>query len=156
MRKDILLLIVLGVGMVFFANYKAEELPTHFISSVVPMDHEPTDTFVRNVLLNGNWIGSAGSGGSTALSGINLPLKWYPGLTAHVKWERCQPYGQDCVWTEKTVFVHPYDDVGETWLHIIDGLEVLLVPIMLAPRHENYPGPLPPYKNFHKKRGISR
>jgi len=158
MRKDVLLLIVLGVGTVFFANYKPEKSkrPTHFGSSVEPMDHEPTDTFVRNVYLDGNWLGSAGPGGSTVAGALALPYKWYPGLTATVNWERCEPYGKNCKWTEKKVLVHPYTRVGGTMLQIIDGEDILIIPTMFDTRHEDYPGPPSPYKNFLKRRGITR
>jgi hypothetical protein len=119
-----------------------------FGSSVTPMDHDPSDTFVRKVYVDGHWVGSAGTGGSIVADGITLPHKWHPGLTAKVGWERCEPYGKNCQWQEKIVPIHQYDEVGRTWLHIMSGNEVLIIPSMLAPNHPDYPGPGYPEKNF--------
>jgi len=121
-----------------------------FGSSVTPMDHDPSDTFVRTVYVNGRWVGSAGMGGKTVLGGISLPNKWHPGLTARVKWERCEPYGKNCRWTEKVVPIQRYDDVGHTDLHLLPGDRVLIIPTMLDPAHPNYPGPGYPTKNFFR------
>jgi len=164
MRKDVLLLVVLGVGMIVLANWEPEKMPTHFSSSVDPMDYEPTDTFVRNVFLDGNWLGSAGGGGSTVAGALALPYKWYPGLTATVKWERCDrfdknnpvPDSEACHWLEKKVLVHPYTRSGGTMLQIIEGEDVLIIPTMFGTRHEDYPGPPPPHKDFFERKGITR
>jgi hypothetical protein len=121
-----------------------------FGSSVTAMDHDPSDTFVRTVYVNGRWVGEGGRGGKTVLGGISLPNRWRPGLTAVVKWERCEPYGKNCRWTEKVVPIHQYDEVGATWLHILPGDQVLIIPSMLAPGHPNYPGPDLPTKDFFR------
>ena len=129
-----------------------------FGSSVTPMDHDPSDTFVREVYIDGHWVGSAGMGGSTVAGGISLPRKWRPGLTAVVKWERCDLYDRNhpvpddkaCHWTEKVVPIHQYDQVGRTWVHFVGGDRVLIIPSMLAPNHPDYPGPNYPTKNLLK------
>lgn len=127
-----------------------------FGSSVTPMDHDPSFTYVRKVFVDGNWVGSAGTGGSTVASGISLPVKWRPGLTAVVKWERCEPFFPEnpvpdeeaCKWHEKVVPIHEYDLVGATHLHIMPGDEVVIIPSMMGPNHPNYPGPGYPEKDF--------
>ncbi|MDR0183169.1 DUF3304 domain-containing protein [Lysobacter arvi] len=132
-----------------------------FGSSVTAMDHDPSDTFVRNVYVDGTWVGEGGRGGKTVAGGISLPNHWRPGLTAVVKWERCDrfdrehpvPDEQACRWTEKVVPIHQYDDVGETWLHILEGDKVLIIPSMLAPGHPDYPGPDFPTKDFFRNTG---
>ena len=129
-----------------------------FGSSVTPMDHDPSDTFVRQVYIDGHWVGSAGMGGSTVAGGISLPRKWRPGLTAVVRWERCDRYDEKipvpdeeaCRWTEKVVPIHQYDEVGHTDVHILEGYRVLIIPTMLDPTHPDYPGPGYPTKNFFK------
>ncbi|UTA55649.1 hypothetical protein L3D22_07570 [Lysobacter soli] len=50
-----------------------------FGSSVTAMDHDPSDTFVRNVFVDGTWVGEGGRGGKTVLGGISLPYRWRPG-----------------------------------------------------------------------------
>jgi len=132
--------------------------------SLTSMDYEPTDTFVRPVYVNGLGGDSAGTGGSTALGAISLPQRWHPGLTVRVTWRRCRAFYADrpeteeeaCRWIEKDVPVHPYTYVGITWLHIFADDQVLVVPAMLGPRHPDYPGARPPYKNFYERRGIGR
>ena len=49
---------------------------TLFGSSVTPMDHDPSLTYVNDVFIDGNWVGSAGTGGSTVANGITLPVKF--------------------------------------------------------------------------------
>jgi hypothetical protein len=127
-----------------------------FASSVTAMDHDPSDTFVPTVYVNGRWVGEASMGGGIVADGISLPYKWRPGLTAVVKWERCDrfdpkhpvPDEQACRWTEKVVPIHQYDDVGGTWLHILSDDQVLIIPSMLGPGHPDYPGPNLPTKDF--------
>ncbi|WP_170874123.1 DUF3304 domain-containing protein [Xanthomonas translucens] len=120
-----------------------------FSSTVEPMDNDPSDTFVRNVYIDGRWAGSAGPGGSGVADGIRLPIKWHPGLTAHVRWERCEPYAKNCQWHELDVPVAKYTEVGMTHLHIMPGdKRVLIIPSMLAPNNSEYPGPGYPSKDF--------
>ncbi|WP_396615581.1 DUF3304 domain-containing protein [Lysobacter soli] len=121
-----------------------------FGSSVTAMDHDPSDTFVRNVFVDGTWVGEGGRGGKTVLGGISLPYRWRPGLTAVVRWERCEPYGKNCRWTEKVVPIQKYDDVGRTWLHLLPDDQVRIIPSMLAPNHPAYPGPGYPTKDFFR------
>jgi hypothetical protein len=129
-----------------------------FGSSVTAMDHDPNDTFVRTVYVNGRWVGEASGGGGIVLGGISLPNRWRPRLTAVVKWERCDrfdekhpvPDDQACRWTEKAVPIHQYDEVGRTWLHLLPGDQVLIIPSMLGPGHPDYPGPDLPTKNFFR------
>ncbi|MDR0183171.1 DUF3304 domain-containing protein [Lysobacter arvi] len=124
-----------------------------FGSSVSAMDHDPSDTFVRNVYVNGKWVGEASGGGGIVAGGISLPNRWRPGLTAVVKWERCEPYGKNCRWTEKVVPIQKYDEVGHTDLHILEGGQVLIIPTMLDPQHPDYPGPGYPTKDFFRNTG---
>ncbi|WP_411852088.1 DUF3304 domain-containing protein [Stenotrophomonas sp. LGBM10] len=139
-----------------------EDPPTQVGGSLTSMDYEPSDTFVRPVYVNGRGGDSAGTGGSTVLSAISLPERWHPGLTVRVKWRRCRAWyagmteAEDelCRWMEKDVPVHPYTYVGRTWLHIFADDQVLVIPAMMSPRHPDYAGASPPYKNFHEKRGI--
>ena len=128
-----------------------------FGSSVTAMDYDPSDTFVRNVYIDGVWVGEGGRGGKTVASGISLPNQWHPGLTAVVKWERCDRFYPDhpapdekaCHWTEKVVPIQKYgDEVGRTWLHLLANDQVLIIPSMLAPNHPDYPGPGYPTKDF--------
>jgi hypothetical protein len=135
-----------------------------FGSSVTPMDHEPSDTFVRPVYVNGSWVGAAGTGGSTVAGALSLPAPWHPGLTVRVKWRRCfrfdkanpVPDSEACKWSEKNVLVHPYDHTGSAHLHILENDDVLIIPSMMFPRHPDYPGPGLPTKNFHTKKGITQ
>lgn len=122
----------------------------YFGSSVTPMDHDMSDTFVRPVYVDGHWVGEAGTGGSTVAGALTLPAPWHPGLTVRVKWRRCEPYGKNCIWHEKHVLVHPYDHSGGTNLHILDSDDVLIIPSMLFPNHLDYPGPHYPKKDFYK------
>ena len=138
------------LGVLLSACSPAIDDDTLFGSSVTPMDHDPSLTYVNDVFIDGNWVGSAGTGGSTVASGITLPVKWRPGLTAVVQWERCEPYGKNCVKHEKVVPIHPYDEVGRTWLHILPEGEVVIIPAMLAPDHPDYPGPGYPVKDFYR------
>lgn len=124
----------------------------YFGSSVIPMDHDMSDTFVRPVFLNGRGVGAAGTGGSTVAGALSLPAPWHPGLSVQVKWRRCQPYGKNCQWKERDVLVHPYDHAGGSHLHIMENDDVLIIPSMLTPRHPDYPGPSYPKKNFHKRK----
>jgi len=127
-----------------------------FGSSVTAMDHDPTYTFVRNVYVNGRWVGQGGTGASDVMGGIALPNRWHPGLTAVVKWERCDPFDPEhpvpdekaCRWTEKVVPIQQYEDVGHTDLHLLPDDKVLIIPTMLAPNHPDYPGPGYPTKDF--------
>ncbi|HEX8588777.1 DUF3304 domain-containing protein [Pseudomonas sp.] len=121
-----------------------------FGSSVTPMDHDMSDTFVRPVYVDGHWVGAAGTGGSTVAGALSLPAPWHPGLTVRVKWRRCEPYGKNCRWNEKHVLVHPYDYTARTWLHILENDDVLIIPSGMWPRHDDYPGPKFPQKNFYK------
>ncbi|MGY0611839.1 DUF3304 domain-containing protein [Luteimonas sp. A501] len=122
------------------------------------MDHDPSDTFVRNVLVDDSWAGEGGGGGKTVCC-ISLPIRWHQDLQAKVRWERCDRFDRDnpvsdeeaCQWHEKMVPVHPYDRVGATWLHIISDDEVLIIPSMMAPNHPDYPGPGYPEKDFFKR-----
>ncbi|WP_411852087.1 DUF3304 domain-containing protein [Stenotrophomonas sp. LGBM10] len=137
-------------------------LDRRFSTSLTSMDYEPTDTFVHPVYVDGGGGDSAGTGGSTALRAISLPVRWHPGLTVRVKWQRCKAFYADnpqteeqaCRWVEKHVPVHPYTDVGSTTVHLFADDQILVIPAMLGPRHEDYPGSPPPYKNFYEKRGI--
>jgi len=127
-----------------------------FGSSVTAMDYDPSDTYVPNVFVNGTWVGDGGRGGGIVLGGITLPNRWRTGLTAVVRWQRCVrfdpkhplPEEQVCHWTEKVVPIHRYDEVGQTWLHLLPGDEALIIPSMLAPGHPDYPGPDFPTKDF--------
>jgi hypothetical protein len=119
-----------------------------FGSSVTAMDHDPSDTFVRNVYVDGTWVGEASMGGGTVAGGISLPYRWRPGLTAVVKWERCEPYGKNCRWTEKVVPIQKYGAVWMTWLHILADDEVLIIPSDTGPGGPEYPGPDFPTKDF--------
>ena len=142
---------------------RAPEPPKYIGSNLTSMDYEPTDTFVRPVYVDGKGGDSAGTGGSTMLGVLSLPTRWYPGLTVHLKWRRCEagteyvpgePEDEGCRWVEKDVPVQPYTYVAETWLHIFENDEVLVIPSALSPRHPDYPGARYPYKNFFDKRGI--
>ncbi|WP_159094824.1 DUF3304 domain-containing protein [Stenotrophomonas sp. ESTM1D_MKCIP4_1] len=142
---------------------KAPEPPTYIGSNLTSMDYEPTDTFVRPVYVNGKGGDSAGTGGSTMLGVLSLPTRGHPGLMAHVKWRRCEagteyvpgePEDEGCRWVEKDVPVQPYTYVAETWLHIFENDEVLVIPSALFPSDQDYPGASFPYKNFNEKRGI--
>ncbi|MFE0501763.1 DUF3304 domain-containing protein [Lysobacter soli] len=128
-----------------------------FGSSVTAMDHDPSDTFVRNVYVDGTWVGQGGTGGSIVLGGISLPYRWRPGLTAVVKWERCDrfdrarpvPDSEACRWTEKVVPIQKYGELAmSTWLHLLPGNEVELINSPYAPDHPDYPGPGYPTKDF--------
>lgn len=127
-----------------------------FGSSVTAMDYDPSDTHVPNVFVDGTWVGEGGRGGKIVLGGIKLPKRWHPGLTADVRWQRCDrldpkhpvPLEEACHWTEKVVPIHRYDEVGRTWLHILPGDRVLIIPSMLGPGHPDYPGPDLPTKDF--------
>jgi hypothetical protein len=127
-----------------------------FGSSVTAMDHDPSDTFVRNVFVDGTWVGEASMGGGIVAGGISLPYRWRPGLTAVVRWERCDRFDRNhpvpdeeaCRWTEKVVPIQKYDDVGRTWLHLLPDDQVRIIPSMLAPNHPAYPGPGYPTKDF--------
>ena len=127
-----------------------------FGSSVTAMDHDPSDTFVRNVYVDGTWVGEASTGGGTVLGGISLPYRWRPGLTAVVKWERCDRFDPDhpvpdeeaCRWTEKVVPIQKYGSIWTTWLHLLPNDEVLLIPSDTGPGGANYPGPDFPEKDF--------
>lgn len=132
-----------------------------FGSSVTAMDHDPSDTFVPNVCVNGTWVGEGGRGGKLVAGGISLPSRWRPGLTATVRWQRCvrvdpkHPISDDeaCHWVEKVVPIHRYDEVGHTDLHILSGDQVLIIPTMLDPEHADYPGPGYPTKDFFRSTG---
>ncbi|MCA0393529.1 MAG: DUF3304 domain-containing protein [Proteobacteria bacterium] len=136
----------------------AQEPDTVFGSGVTPMDYVPTDTIVRKVIVDGTWVGEAGTGGSTVCC-LTLPVKWHEGLTATVRWERCDAFDKNnpvpdeiaCKWHEKVVPIHPYTEVGRIWLHIVSDDEVLIIPSMLAPDHPDYPGPTYPEKNFFRR-----
>lgn len=133
-----------------------------FSTSLTSMDYEPTDTFVQPVYVDGGGGDSAGTGGSTVLSAFALPVRWHPGLTVRVKWRRCNAFYADrpqteeqaCRWVEKDVPVHPYTDVSSTNVHLFADDQVLVIPAIMSPRHEDYAGAPHPYKNFYKKRGI--
>ena len=130
-----------------------------FASSVTAMDHDPSDTFVRNVYVDGTWVGEASGGGGIVLGGISLPRRWHPGLTAVVRWERCDRFDRNnpvpdekaCRWTEKVVSIQRYDEVGHTDLHLLENDRVLIIPTMLDPEHPDYPGPGYPTKDFFAK-----
>uniref|UniRef100_UPI001110B2AD DUF3304 domain-containing protein n=1 Tax=Xanthomonas oryzae TaxID=347 RepID=UPI001110B2AD len=86
-----------------------------------------------------------------------LPIKWHPGLTAHVRWERCErfdskhpvPDSEACRWHDLDAPVTKYTEVGMTRLHIMPGdKQVLIIQNMLAPNHPKYPGPGYPTKDF--------
>lgn len=133
-----------------------------FSTNLTSMDYEPTDTFVQPVYVDGGGGDSAGTGGSTVLSAFALPVRWHPGLTVRVKWRRCNAFYADrpqteeqaCRWVEKDVPVHPYTYVSSTNVHLFADDQVLVIPGMLGPRHADYPGAPPPYKNFYEERGI--
>jgi len=153
----LLFTVLLGLLLVACTRHEPQHGPNDtFGSSVTAMDHDPSDTYVPNVYVNGTWVGEGGRGGKTVLGGISLPYAWHPGLTAVVKWERCDrfdpkhpvPDEQACRWTEKVVPIHQYDEVGRTWLHILSDEQVLIIPSMLAPGHPDYPGPDLPTKDF--------
>uniref|UniRef100_UPI001300C5DE DUF3304 domain-containing protein n=1 Tax=Xanthomonas oryzae TaxID=347 RepID=UPI001300C5DE len=79
-----------------------------------------------------------------------LPIKWHPGLAAHVRWERCEPYAKNCRWHELDAPVTKYTAVGMTHLHIMPGdKQVMIIPSMLAPNNPKYPGPGYPKRNFN-------
>ena len=127
-----------------------------FGSSVTAMDHDPSDTFVPTVYVNGRWVGEAGMGGGIVAGGISLPYKWHPGLTAVVKWERCDrfdpkhpvPDEQACQWTEKVVPIQRSDGVWMTWLHLLPGDAVLIIPSDSGLGASGYPGLDFPTKDF--------
>jgi len=151
-------LLVLLVLLLAACGPKEPDPNAMFGSSVTAMDHDPSYTFVRNIAVNGRWVGQGGTGGSIVAGGISLPNRWHPGLTAVVKWERCDPFDPEhpvpddkaCRWTEKVVPIQKYDEVGRTWLHLLPNDEVLIIPSMLGPNHPDYPGPGYPTKDFFK------
>lgn len=151
---------MLCAGLIAVLPGCKEEPPEYFGSSVTPMDHLMTDTFVKEVYIDGHWVGSAGTGGSTVAGGFTLPTRWHPGLTAHVKWQRCnrrvvdgpQSEGELCNWHEVNAPVTRYGLSGGTWLHIIDDEHVMVIPSMVGPGHPDYPGPGFPEKNFFNVR----
>lgn len=165
--KAVLLIAYVALAAVLLVIWKTREVPqpvpTWIGSNLTSMDYEPTDTFVRPVYVNGQGGDSAGTGGSTMLGVLTLPARWYPGLTVRVKWRRCTPGSESfpsepedhgCRWVEKDVPVQPYSYVAETWLHIFENDEVLVIPSALSPRNPDYPGARHPYKSFNKRRGI--
>ncbi|AWH54672.1 hypothetical protein C1924_16545 [Stenotrophomonas sp. ESTM1D_MKCIP4_1] len=165
--KAALLIAYVALSAVLLVIWKTREVsqpvPTWIGSNLTSMDYEPTDTFVRPVYVNGKGGDMAGDGASTMLGVLSLPAHWYPGLTARVKWRRCrrnldyvpgEPKDKGCRWVEKDVPVQPYTYVAETWVHIFENDEVLVIPSALFPSDENYPGAPYPYKNFFDKRGI--
>jgi hypothetical protein len=152
MRTRWIPVMVLVLGLPALAGCKEPEKESEFFgSSVTPMDHLMTDTFVKEVYVDGHWVGSAGTGGSTVAGGIVLPNKWHPGLTARVKWQRCEPYGKNCKWHELNVPVHEYGAVLNTWVHIVDDQNVLVIPSYYPPDGPGYPGPGYSKKNFFDK-----
>ena len=154
----------LGLAVLLIALSRYEKSPPvepvvktrYFGTSVTPMDHEASDTFVRPVYVDGGWVGAAGTGGSSVGGALSLPAPWHPGLTVRVKWRRCEPYGKNCRWIEKDVLVHPYDESGGTDLHILENDDALIIPSMLFPEHPDYPGPDLPIKDFRLRKGISK
>lgn len=162
---SVVLLFVTSSAMYNRASTAAKEgkgTTARFNISLTPMDYEPTDTYVQSVYIDGGGVESAGTGGSTVLSAFSLPVRWHPGLTVRVKWQRCKAFYADnpqteeqaCRWVEKDVPVHPYTDVGSPTVHLFADDEVLVIPSMMTPRHEDYAGAPYPYKNFYEKRGI--
>ncbi len=159
-----ILLLIVTVALCGCARAeKAYEPPKCIGSNLTSMDYEPSDTYVRPVYVNGKGGDSAGTGGSTMLGVLSLPTRWYPGLMARVKWRRCgrnldyvpgEPKDKGCRWVEKDVPVQPYTYVAETWVHIFEDDEVLVIPSALFPSDPDYPGASFPYKNFNEKRGI--
>ena len=165
--KAALLIAYIASTAVLLVIWKTREVPqpvpTWIGSNLTSMDYEPTDTFVQPVYVNGQGGDSAGTGGSTMLGVLTLPAWWHPGLTVRVKWRRCEPGSESlpsepgdhgCRWVEKDVAVQPYTYVAETWLHIFENDEVLVIPSALSPRNPDYPGARYPYKSFNMERGI--
>ncbi|TWI13378.1 DUF3304 domain-containing protein [Aerolutibacter ruishenii] len=143
-------LVLLSLMMVPALAACGEDPNARFGTSVTTMDHDPSDTFVRNVFVDDSWAGEGGRGGKTVCC-ISLPVRWHQGLQSKVRWERCEPYGKNCQWHEKMVSIHRYDEVGMAWLHIVSDDEVLIIPSMLGPGHPDYPGPDLPKKDFFKR-----
>ncbi len=165
--KAALLIVYVALSAVLLLIWKTREVPqpvpTWIGSNLTSMDYEPTDTFVQPVYVNGQGGDSAGTGGSTMLGVLTLPTRWHPGLTVRVKWRRCdrnldyvpgEPKDKGCSWVEKDVAVQPYTHVAETWLHIFEDDEVLVIPGALYPGDSDYPGAGHPYKDFHERRGV--
>ncbi|WP_422506776.1 DUF3304 domain-containing protein [Stenotrophomonas sp. GZD-301] len=158
------LLLVVAAGVYRLAHsHPTKRVSTWVGGSLTSMDYEPTDTFVRPVYVNGGGGDSAGTGGSTVLTAIGLPERWYPGLEVPVKWRRCargtyyipgEVQDEGCRWVEKNVPVHPYTYVGRTWVHIYADDQVLVIPTMMGPNHPDYPSRDFPDKDFYERRGI--
>jgi len=165
--KAALLIVYVALSAVLLVIWKTRKVPqpvpTWIGSNLTSMDYEPTDTFVQPVYVNGQGGDSAGTGGSTMLGVLTLPARWHPGLTVRVKWRRCdrnldyvpgEPKDKGCRWIEKDVAVQPYTYVAETWLHIFEDDEVLVIPGALYPGDPDYPGAGHPYKDFYERRGV--
>ncbi|MGV2290596.1 DUF3304 domain-containing protein [Trinickia sp. YCB016] len=131
-----------------------------FGSTLTGIDHLANQLSVSDFSVNGTGGFQAGTGASFVCC-VVLPDKWYPGLTAHVKWEvsdwRDHVNGGEF---EADVPVDRYFEHGRVWVHFLPDGTVRVVVSNDGPYSPLYPGPhdpIPqkqPWKDYPKP-GVS-
>ncbi|WP_343549119.1 DUF3304 domain-containing protein [Ralstonia sp.] len=108
------------------------------------IDHLADHLSVSNFSLNGTGGAQAGSGGRTVCC-ARVPAKWYPGLTAHVKWTVIDwRDGKEGGKHEADVPIDPYTKDGHAWVHFLADGSVRVVITDFYPEGKSYPGPHDP------------
>ncbi len=89
-----------------------------------------TDRYVYSASVNGasgGHMSEFGAGGGSICC-VSVPVKWRPGLKAHVEWD--MPVGSQHTYQEKTVEIEPYgpDDSGHSlYIHLFPNGDVRVV-----------------------------
>ena len=108
------------------------------------VDHLPDYLSVSDFSVNGAEGFQAGNG-HAGVPGPELPEKWRPGLTVHVKWTVSNWKDNASSGTyEADVLVDPYTGMGTVWVHFLANGTVRVVVSNYGPYAPNYPGPHDP------------
>lgn len=84
------------------------------------------------------------SAGGASICCVSVPLKWRPGLKAHVEWD--MPIGSQHTYQEKTVDIEPYgpdDSGGSVYIHLFPNGEVKVVVARYGGASTKHPIPAP-------------
>ncbi|WP_269791099.1 DUF3304 domain-containing protein [Stenotrophomonas sp. Iso1] len=107
--------------------------------------YNSTDQAIRPFYVDeagGTRIGAYAGGGSVCC--VRYPRKWYPGLTARVKWATSS--GKNAgdptkTWHEAEVPIERYEQPGSLNIHFLPEGKVRILIWNGTPRSEGYPGP---------------
>lgn len=140
--------VFIGIAVLIYKSIKVEK---NYPTTLTGVHHLGSDYYINRFYINksiSDNVGEGGGGGSRVCC-LSLPKKWYPGLTADVRWEVIHILRAPTRNAQETaevegiyraqVPIEPYKDSGSFYVHFFPGKRVRIVVSGISPSGQQHP-----------------